>query len=150
MFNATNNFDSRDSNNRPFIAWEPEKDFISTTFDPNKGGECVRVNILRLEEPKYSYSIGWKHPNGDFKVHFQAGQPLLPEVIALLAGQAKDYVDTAMKVINDAREKRNSDIERQRAQELERKAHKKKQHESNVERRKVENRQRAGRGGKQK
>jgi hypothetical protein len=130
-----------------YSSWEFSKDFVSPTLDTAKGGICVRVSILKLSIPRFSYVIGWKLPNGELKIHFQADQDVdqsqLPELISL----AKIHIKTEMDAAEKIRVKQEAEYRVQAEADQLRKTAKKKQYEANQERRRVENRARAGGGG---
>ncbi len=128
--------------------WEVDKDFIDpSNYDAVKGGVCVRVSVLRLEYPKYSYLIGWKLPSGELKIHFQSDHKVDTDSVHHLLDLAKHHIATEVAKVEEIREKKNAEYQKRVEEEKIRKAAKKKQYEANVEQRRVENRQRSQGGG---
>lgn len=135
--------------NRQYTSWEVDKDF-TVSLDGNEG-ICVRVSVLRLELPKYSYVVGWKFPNGDVKFHIQSYQMVAPEELSALISAAQSYIQEQIKIAEDAKAKKDAARQKYLADEKAKKEYKKKQYEDNKEKRRVENRQRAnGNGGGKK
>jgi hypothetical protein len=128
-------------------SWEVDKDFVANNFDQVKGGVCVRVSVLRLEFPKHSYSIGWKHPSGELKFHFQSDQQVDPNLTHSLLESAQAHVKAEVMKVNDIRAKKDAERQKIIDEEKIKKAAKKKQYEANVEQRRNENRIRSSQGG---
>ncbi len=128
--------------------WEFDKDF---TGPPDKvyGSFCVRVNVLKLDFPRYSYYMGYIPPNGgpnDFKVFIQQDHDITDHLSVIF--DAVDYIKQKRVEINA---ERAAKMETQRllveteAQERDRK---KKQYEANVASKRNSNRARTAAGKK--
>lgn len=131
-----------------YSSWEVAKDFVAESSSAIKlGVVCVRVNTLRLEFPRYSYSVGWKYPNGEFKLHFQSDHPVHPGEVVTLLTNAQEYVKEEVSKIEAVKSAKEADRMKYEEDRWQKQAEKKKRYEGNIERRKVENRERASRSG---
>lgn len=123
-------------NNTNHLKWELDKFVTAPDYNPQKGGFCVRVNILRLDYPKYSYSLGWK-VGDDFNIHFRP-ENSLDGKIAPIIEEAVKYVKEATATVESLRQKKIDE-------EKQRKNDKKKRYEENKQQRRQENQARAAR-----
>lgn len=131
------------------LSWEPEKELVGAN------GVCVKVTVLRLRFPVYSYEIGVMNEKG-FSRHFRADQDITD--LGPTIDRAKLYVDGMMKLSQQLREQFNKERDDRSAAEVAAKAargaHKSAKHEANLARRRLEDQARArggtGGGGKKK
>jgi hypothetical protein len=131
-------YTSRDNS----MPWEFERFIKPVGFDETKGGVCAKVSILRIDYPKYSFTLGWMDDQGKFGPNFRTGYDLTN--LPLVASEAKKYVDTQVATVESLRQKMLQE-------DKERKERKKKNWEENHKKRKAENQARAnGNGGGKK
>lgn len=116
--------------------WQWDKDFSG----PNN--LCVRINVLPLYQPKYSFETGVL-VGGTLRRHIPGD--LDPEAAFKLG----ELIMEAQHYISEKMEARSREIAEKANAEAAKEAEKRKRHSDNVERRKEENRARSQqKGGK--
>lgn len=135
-------------NNRA-TAWELDCDFVANT-DINEGALCVRVNIQKMEFPRYSYLLGWFPPGtrnpSDFKVFIQQDHDITDQLSVIF--DAMDYIKSKIAENNAAKTAKIAQQELVYKAAAEERSRKKSQYEANVQAKRSKNRERTAVGKK--
>ncbi len=143
-------FNSNYSGYGQYITWQIDKDFVSSDFNQNTGGVCIRVSVFRSSVPKYSRLIGWKYPDGELKIYLQQDMQVSAESLADLISKSNEYIQEELKKADERRQSEEQKRSAEKQEDQAKKAVKKKRYLENQARRADENRQRANGNGHNK
>lgn len=134
--------------NHRTVSWELDKDFVGK-MNPERGAFCVRVNVQRLQYPKYSYILGWLPPSAapdGFRVFFQQDQDISNDLDVIF--EAIDYIKKKLAEVNASRAEKIQQQQLREDEAASERIQKKKQYEANVQARRDNNRARTEIGKK--
>ena len=131
---------------RPRVEWESVKEFVSQDYDPTKGGFCAKVSVLKIRPPRYSYELVWKLPDNKYSRHLNASYFLDRRSVDEVVNLAQNYVNE-QSALAESMAKKQAEHDAQKAeQDKAKKLAKKARHETNLARRREEDRARTNAG----